>query len=255
MESTEAKIGRLADRVSSEMLQQYTNLLRQNLVDAGVDPTLFDDMAQTSLLELQVQQSQASILEQALRSEEARGVDSIGRIVTEFCFVRTSAGTMLWPEYSDKDTLARWQFEESVLPRPLLRYFLVSVRGTVEPIDAFEAPPFLFDEPETLDELKSDITLLLDEFKGPFGTGEAAVDWPEVYEDPRFREIARDLVVRMSARLADHGLESYLQTLERYREQDPRRNDANLMQRAITIEDARQIQTALARAEQTLRPD
>lgn len=256
MDTPDGKIGRLADRVSSELLALYNTLLRQNLINAGVDGAVFDDVSHTTMLELQVQQASSGIVNQVLRSEEDRGIDSIGRIVTEFCFVKTPTGSMLWPEFSDKDTMARWQFELGVLPRPLLRYFLISVRGSIDNLDGFSAPSFLFsDSPGTIETLRRDISLLLDEFKGPFGTGDSAVDWEDVYQDKRVRKLANDLIKKMNRRIANTGMESYLDTLVGYHDADPNKNKGNLMQRSISIEDVRQIKTALEQAETQLRKD
>lgn len=254
METTESKIGRIADRISQTKLAEFTRLLRKNLVEAGVDGDLFDNAAQATSLEFQIEDSRHSIIDNALRNYENRGMDTVGRIIVEFCFVRSAQGKMIWPEYSDEDTMARWQFSESVLPRPLMRYFLVSIRGTINEIDGFSSNSFLFeDNPEEITAIRQTITDLIEEFKGPFGTGESSVDWQAVYEDDRFQELALALLTSMRERLNNGGLENYLERLEKYRDLDPKNEEDNLMQRPFTIEDANQINLAISSAEAALK--
>lgn len=254
METTENKIERIAEYVSQVKLQEFTRLLRKNLIESGVDEALFDNAADATTLELQIQESQSSIIDRTLRSYENRGIDTVGRIVVEYCFIRSAQGKMIWPEYSDEDTMARWQFSETVLPRPLMRYFLVSVRGTVDDIDDFTSDSFLFaDNPDGIDDIRKTFGDLIESFKGPFGSGESSVDWQAVYEDKRFKKLAHDLVKNMRERMNQNGLEEYLHCLEEYRKQDPKKEEINLMQRPFTLEDAHQIDEALQSAEKTLK--
>lgn len=242
-----------AERVSREKLQTYTQILRENLIKAGVDPQLFDEQAQTANLELQLRESEESIASKVLRSEENRGIDSVGRLVVEYCFVRSTNGQMIWPEYSDEDTMARWQFSDNVLPRPLMRYFLISMRGTINEIDGFKTSPFLYEEtPEQVTNIQQTLGEFIEEFKGPFGTGESAIDWADLYNDPRSQQIALNLVQNMLSQIKTIGLEAYLNRLVEYREQDPRKTEHNLMQRPFTLEDAQQITHALEAAEKQL---
>lgn len=253
MESTENKMIRFAERVSKEKLQLFTKLLKQNLVNSGVDSDLFDDAAQATTLAIQVQDTQDNIISQALRRDENRGIDTIGRILVEFCFIRTSTGKMIWPEYSQEDTLARRHFSDAVLPRPLMRYFLVSIRGSVEEIDGFSSDSFLFDTDEEIDAARQPISDFIDDFKGPFGSGESSVDWQAVYEDKRFQKAALDIVSGMRNRIHDRGLDGYLARLESYRQLDTTSSSHNIMQRPLTREDVHQIDMALMGAEDTLR--
>lgn len=253
METTESKIGRIADRVSQHKLQEFTRLLRKNLVQQGIDESIFDNAAQATTLELEIEESHISILDQIMRSYENRGMDTVGRIIVEFCFVRSPLGRMIWPEYSDEDTMARWQFSESVIPRPLMRYFLISIRGTIESIDGFESNSFLFENnPEEINTIRQTIANYIEDFKGPFGSGESAVDWQEVYDDQRFQKLALGIIQNMRSLIEENGLECYLRKLEEYRNLDPLNEESNLMQRSFTMEDASQISLALSSAESSL---
>ncbi len=250
METVESRMERFADRVSQQKLREFTRLLRKNLKEVGVDGDIFDNAAQATSLELQIEEAQQSITQSALQSYENRGMDTVGRIVVEFCFVRSAQGKMIWPEYSDEDTMARWQFSDAVVPRPLMRYFLVSVRGSIDEIDGFTSDSFLFeDNPDKIASIRQQIGDLIEDFKGPFGSGESSVDWQAVYEDQRFQELALSLVTQMRERVNEQGLETYLNRLEEYRQIDPQNEETNLMQRPLTIEDASQIDRALEAAQ------
>ena len=253
MESFEERMQRVAKRIGQEHLQVFTGLLRRNLALRGVDKTLFDDVAQTTLLEFQIHDTQEAIVLRAIKGEENRGVDSLGRVVVEFCFVRTADTSMIWPEYSDQDTLARWQFTGEALPRPLMRYFLMTLRGALEPLDGFTADSALFaDEPARLDVLRQEVLDMLDAYRGPFGSGESAIDWQAVYEDHRFQQLALVLVKDLRRLIKVNGLDGYLDILEGYRSIDPNHDGANIMQRPIAVEDAMQISQALKAAESRL---
>jgi len=253
MESTDNRLERFAERVSREKLHIYTQILRDSFTKEGIDPSLFDNLAQTANLELQIRESENSIASRALRSEENRGIDTVGRIMIEYCFIRTTNGKMIWPEYSDEDTMARWQFSENVLPRPLMRYFLISLRGTIEEIDGFSTPPFLYEEsPEQMDLIRQTLSEFIDEYKGPFGSGESSVDWKELYEDTRSQQMGLNLIRSMRVRIKTTGLEDFLRRLNDYRTQDPHKEEANLMQRSFNMEDIAQIEQALESAEARL---
>lgn len=250
----ETTMKRFAERISDMKMELFTGLLRRNLAEAGVDEGMLQDIIQATTLELQIEESHSNLVDRALHSFDNRGIDTVGRIVVEYCFVRTSMGQMIWPEYSEEDTTARWHFMENVLPRPLMRYFLISVRGTIQDIDGFSTPSYLFESSqEPVEELRQTIADYIDDFKGPFGRGESAVDWQAVYEDQRFREFGLQIISSMRTKLEQDGLEEYLGCLEQYRQLDPNNDHLNLMQRTISIEDAQQIQTALVNAEAALK--
>ena len=253
-ESLEERMQRIARRIGQEHMQLFTGLLRRNLARRGVAEALFDDVAQTTILEFQIHDTTNAIITRAVKGEENRGVDSLGRLVVEFCFVRTSGASMIWPEYSDQDTLARWQFMGDTLPRPLMRYFLMSMRGAMEALDDFNADSTLFAaDPARLDALRQEVLDMLDAHRGPFGSGDSAIDWPAAYDDDRFRRLALTLVSDMRQLIQAQGLEGYLELLEGYRAIDPNHDSVNIMQRPLVVEDAMQIAQALETAERSLK--
>ncbi len=64
--------------------------------------------------------------------------------------------------------------------------------------------------------------------------------------------MALNVISKMSARIRDVGPENYLKQIEAYREIDPHRDEANLMQRPFSSEDIMLISEALESAENTL---
>lgn len=254
METQESKIRRLAEKISEEQLREFSNLLRRNLATAGMDSRILDKVFEATINEFNKNDAQETIVSEVVRSEENRGIDTVGRVLVEYCFFRTSSVKMLWPEHSDEDTQARKEFTPGVIPRPLMRYFLISVRGTIDKLDGFESPSLLFEnKQDEYSHLQKLIIDHLESFKGPFGSGESAVDWEGVYSDKRFQEVATQVITAMRNKLNEYGLEEYLDLLESYRNLDPERTGSNSMQRALTIEDARQIDHTLTVAEKALR--
>lgn len=243
----------LAQRVSQMKLALYTRLLRKNFLDIGVDESTFDTIAQATNLELAIQESEEKLLERALSNLDSRGIDMLGRLIVEYCFVRTDVGRMIWPVYSNQDTSARWHHISEVLPRPLMRYFLVSLRGPLSAIDGYSATPFFFENtPEFLEEAHEVINQGIEKYRGPFGSGESAIDWPSLYEDPQFLRLGLDIISAMRKQLAEAGPEAYMERLEDYRVRDPESEAKNLMQRPFSQEDFDQIAEALDNAEQRL---
>jgi len=250
MDTTQDNIIRLAKQISNKKLEMYTQLLRKALADSGVSRGVFDNAVQMATLELEVQESRSDIVQNSLKTYENRGIDTVGRLVVEYCFIRSPQGKMIWPEYSDEDTMARWQFSDSVIPRPLMRYFLVSVRGTLEGIDEFSSQSFLFEkDSQNINAIHQTISDLIEEFKGPFGSGESSVDWQTVYEDDRFKALTLDIITTLRGKMNESGLDGYLGQLKAYHEIDPKSDEVNLMQRAFTLEDVQQIEAALRAAE------
>lgn len=134
-----------------------------------------------------------------------------------------------------------------------MRYFLVSVRGTIDRLDEFQSPSMLFsDTPDEYDELQRTVSVLLEQFKGPFGTGESAIDWDGVYGDRRFQSMALSLIEALRRKVEAFGLEQYVGYLESYRKLDPQNSGLNAMYRPFGLEDAQQLDEALGVAESAL---
>lgn len=254
MESTESAVGRIAEKVSARRLELFTELIRRYAIEGGCPEADFDNALDAAMYEFKLKDAEEDILGSALKSYENRGMDTLGRIVIEYCFIRTPNEPMLRPEFSDEDSLARWHFSHGTLPRPLMRYFLVSVRGSIENLDQFSTESYLFEtDPDRLEAARRIVNELIEAFKGPFGSGESSVDWQAVYEDQRFQQLALDVISDLIQKIEQDGLERYLDYLNRYRQLDAASDEGNLMQRPFTIRDAQQITEALQAAERVLQ--
>ena len=251
MDFLDEKTQALMERICRERLDLFTTNLERHLISGGVDSAVLKQALNKAMAET-LKQSQA-LAAQAVKHEENRRIDSIGRLLVEYCFLRAPSSQMLWPEQSEKDIQARREFLTDVVPRPLMRYFLISVRGAIDELDRFESPSLLLnDEGQECERLRSQMNERLENFKGPFGSGESQVDWDGVYEDRDFQALALKLIETMRHKLSDYGLETYLSHLQHYRTLDPESRGTNAMHRAFSLDDARQLEHALEFAESVL---
>jgi len=241
-------------QIKSEQLNTFIKLLRKNLIASGIDGSEFDSAVKDAVRELNAPLPAEGLFNQHEQDEvESRGVDSLGRILVEYSFIRTPETQMIWPDNSEQDITARRVHTNDCIPRPLMRYFLASIRGSIATLDHFEADSILSEDGNgTLEKHLGHTGELLEDFKGPFGSGESAIDWQTVYSDNRFQQVALELIGDIRRKMAQLGLEQYLRILENYRQRDPDSTGINAMQRPFTIDDAKQIDEALWAAEEAL---
>ena len=241
-------------QIKSEQLNTFIKLLRKNLIASGIDGSEFDSAVKDAVRELNAPLPAEGLFNQHEQDEvESRGVDSLGRILVEYSFIRTPETQMIWPDNSEQDITARRVHTNDCIPRPLMRYFLASIRGSIATLDHFEADSILSEDGNgTLEKYLGHTGELLEDFKGPFGSGESAIDWQTVYSDNRFQQVALELIGDIRRKMAQLGLEQYLRILENYRQRDPDSTGINAMQRPFTIDDAKQIDKALWAAEEAL---
>lgn len=245
-------------KIDSDQLDHFLRLLRDNLVDGGLEGSDFDKAVESATRQLLTPPSKDPVFtrqqDDSGLTSESRGMDSLGRILVEFCFFRTPHGRMIWPDNSEQDKTARRVFTEDCIPRPLMRYFLASIRGSISKLDRFEANSILAENGgDAHMKRKALVAEMLEGFKGPFGGGESAIDWDEVYADHRFQRIALELIEDILKKIQQYGLEQYLDILKGINRRDPDNSGINAMQRAFIIEDAQQIEEALLAAEKSLK--
>lgn len=239
-------------------LKQFTRHLRQSLLDAGVDQRVVDGAIRKTL---QARNAPDHFAKGCLRiinkhspttNRMNRGIDTIGRLIIQYCFFRAPEHKMIWPEYSQKDQRAREVFVKDIMPRPLMRYFLVTVRGTIPELNSFETSSMLFgEENQTQEERKEFVNELINEFHE--GEDSNAKDkWEMIYEDDRFKRIALDLISDIRRKIEQFGHDRYLRIIENLRKRDPDKIDINAMHRVFTIDDVRQIDESLWAAEDYL---
>lgn len=247
-------MGILAHRITLEQLDELVEQLRATLCAAGLDKAQFDAALETAM-EMMLESTSAEPVFSKMESSQAenRGVDSLGRLLVEYCFFEGPDKQMIWPDNSFQDVAARKMFIPECVSRPLMRYFLASVRGAVPGLDNFEAESILaLHEDMSPAKHAASIKGLLEEFKGPFGEGEDAIEWEAVYADNRCRTMALAMIRDILTRLQQLGHEQYLDILMDLRGHDPDNNGINAMQRPLVVEDIEQIETALKTAETML---
>lgn len=237
--------------------ERFLHLLRTNCIKAGLSGPLFDKAVESTLRQLLAPPMDNPVFSRAMddsgETGHSRGTDILGRILVEFCFIRTPPEPMIWPDNSEQDTLARQRFTPEYIPRPLMRYFLASIRGPVAETDGLTRPSLLTPVgPDIHARHISRVDNLIQDFKGPFGSGESAIDWTAVYEDGRSQCAAREYIKDILHALDNSGIDAFSAELERLRKHDPQTPEHGSMQRPIGMDDARQIQAALKTAQKTL---
>lgn len=250
-------ICRRTKRAGNKQLMLFTRILRNNLLNSGVDQKIVDQELQKALKEFRNSQTYDQDCIEALKDisqlslvKEKRGIDSVGRILVEYCFIRVPKQKLIWPENSEADTQARITFTQGVIPRPLMRYFLISVRGTIPSLDKFNAPSVLFGEENTTQEArKAYVDELIRQFRIDNGT---KVDWNKVYSDNRFINVALDMIGEIRRKVEQFGLERYLRILDNLQQRDPANIRKNTMERKFHLNDVKQIDDALWKAEESL---
>lgn len=237
----------------------FTQIVRQRLLESGIDRKLLEDVLKSSVKQFRSQQTYdrdcanvLSEIHQYSNGKEHRGIDSIGRLLVEYCFIRIPETKLIWPENSEQDTQSRIGFSEGIIPRPLLRYFLVSVRGTIPELNKFDAPSVLFGEENTVHEERKDfVNSLIKEFNSS-DKQNSGIKWNEVYSDSRFQKVALELIGDIRRKIDQFGHERFLRILENLRQRDPEKNGVNAMQRTFIIDDVEQIDESLWAAEEAL---
>lgn len=246
-------------KLSNGQLKLYTKAIRSKLLKAGIEQNLVDATLKSAIKHLQNTSSFQQDCQKLLCAEnddicpkDNRGIDSIGRILVEYCFIRTPQKRMIWPVSSKQDSDARKAFNPAIMPRPLMNYFLISVRGTIPKLNNFEASSILFgEENQKHEERKEYVESLVKEFSTN-NTSNPSTKWEKIYSDVRFQAAARDLISEIRRKMEEFGQERYLRIIENLRQRDPENRFSNKMLRAFTVDDTKQIENALWAAEEAL---
>lgn len=248
----------LMKKAGEDHLKEFIQTVRTCLAEAGRDRRELDDIFKKSIQLVRLKgthDAACSHILQALphtNGRENRGLDPTGRILVEYCFIRAPEQHMLFPNGSQQDSKARKEYVEGVIPRPLMRYFLVSVRGSIPSLDEFKAHSILFgaenEQHEQRIQRAKDIT---EEFRIPDSpTNE--INWDAVYSAPQFQKIVLKLIGDVRRKLGELGQERYLRILENFKQRDPNTTGQNTMYRAFCLADVQSIDEALWNAESCL---
>lgn len=247
------------EQLTNTQLKIYTKTLRSSLLEAGVEKDVVDSALKSSVQKLKRMSSFNTDCQRVICSaydqahlKGKRGIDSIGRILVEYCFIRIPEHKMIWPESSEQDKKSRESYTHGIIPRPFMNYFLVSVRGTIPELNKFDASSVLFgEENEAHEERKKYVDSLVKEFEANESIPLRS-KWDHIYTDARFQTAARDLIRDIRKKMEQFGLERYLRVLENLRQRDPDNKGSNRMHRPFNFEDAKQLENALWSAEEAL---
>ena len=192
------------------------------------------------------------ILEAYLRPSN-RCKDILGRLVVEYALFRSVKKPLLNPADSDQDNAARKGFLRTALPRPLVTYFLVGMRGSIEGIDDFEARPVLFGlENEIMAERREQAQAIAAEHTTLYEHGHRVVDWDRIYEDERSKRLAFDLTSDIVKAMEGMGDKRMLKIIQNIQNNDRPVSAKNLMEREFVMDDIRLLKAALSRSRELL---
>ncbi|WP_319466522.1 hypothetical protein [uncultured Pseudodesulfovibrio sp.] len=245
-------------KMTVNQLKLFTKILRQTLLDAGIEKVTTDHALKQAIIKfnkkknLTTSKTPPTPHTTSFDAKENRGIDPIGRILVEFCFIKSPKKRMIWPDNSVQDDTARKKFTQGIIPRPLMRYFLISVRGSIPEIDQLESSSVLFGKDnESHKKRKILVNDLLKEFRNK-NPHTDKLNWEEIYLDSRFQKIALEIIGDIRRKMNQFGVDRYLKILENFRQRDPAQKSINKMQRHFIVTDAKQIDEALWAAESSL---
>ncbi len=177
-----------------------------------------------------------------------RQADGLGRLLVEYGINRANKRQMLFADGSDKDKATRKKFIKGLIARPLVLYFLVSVRGTLDSIDEFKAKPVLFGlENEVMAARKKDITELVTEFTVHYKYDKQSTDWSKLFADIRCKQIVFETLRDILESLQSMGPERYLKIINNIQNNNKFATERTTMKRLFVLNDIKQLIVALKR--------
>lgn len=240
-------------RLVLHQVLRFAKQLRATLLDMGVDTTLLNEAMRKSVREFKnderLQHDCALIVHDLLHLEnnEYKVIDYLGRLLVEYCFIQTASGCLVYPRNSKEDIQARKEFTHGVIPRPLMRYFLVSVRGTIKGLDNFTAESLFFGCDNKMHQESLGVIMeVLKDYEVAKPTGGSRFDWHSAYEDQRLKSIALKLILHIRKRIQELQTARYLRIITNIQQTDPdAKGGDNMMDRAFRSEDIREVRFAL----------
>ncbi|THB65864.1 MAG: hypothetical protein D6E12_11655 [Desulfovibrio sp.] len=242
-------------RACRNQLLIFAKIVKTSLIEDGMPAVEaaenvkkgFDGYKDLSTFENEFKQNVDKVLVAYLQPNY-RGRDPLGRLLVEYAFVRCSSKGIIYPQDSEQDMAACEQFIRGVLPRPIMQYFLISIRGTVDGVDNFKFLPMLFgfDDP-AMDERRKVIAEVIEENKKSPVPGKTLTHWKGVYDDERSKRLMLPFMRQVMERMASLGGQRFTNILENIQRKDEAMNDEPRLKRQITGDDLDQIASALAR--------
>lgn len=247
-----------------KQLYSFANIIIRMLVSGGVaedkakkliKAALTEHATQRSFYNKQCMELVASTVEDFLNAKDG-GRDVLGRLLKAFCFLAPESRYSVPPQGSEAYDTSISEFVPGIIPGPLVDYFLISIRGSVEEFDAFRALPFLFGTNMThIEELTAEMDdILRDYVIGDMDEqGESApIYWQGVLLDKRTQMVALRLATEVHERIMNMGVERYLMAIESLQRKQRSNTGVVIMQRLFTEKDIEQLVAALADARERL---
>ncbi len=185
-----------------------------------------------------------------------RQADPLGRILVEHGIIAAYKKQVLFAENSKNDKVAREKFFRGIIIRPLLLYFLVSIRGTLDTIDEFKAKPVLFGmENETMAAHKVDLAEIVAEYTVHYKYDKQSTNWKEFYADIRCKQIALETLHDILESLQSMGAERYLKIINNIQNNNKFAAERTAMKRLFVLNDIKQLMASLKRGYSRLEKD
>lgn len=260
LEKVKHQLIQLGASACREQVMAFARIMQRTLVEAGVEREVaneairhgFSGYRNVSLFNERFGRSSGELLDDYLTPSE-RGVDNLGRILVEYAFVR-GARRLLFAEDSEEELQAREVFTPDVLPRQLIRYFLVAVRGSIEGLEAFDARPVLFAQHDPLIRKARELAdSIVASHQRKTESGRVLTDWEKVYADHKAQKVCLRLLGEIYRRMKDLGDERLVKIIDNLRLKDESAGGSIDMGRFFKSEDMRQLVEALDAAAERLR--
>lgn len=238
----------------------FSKQLKEKMLETGITRRVTDDIIKEAFRGYRTMdtfnehcvETLYRILEAYLRPSN-RCKDVLGRLVVEYSLFRAVKTPLLNPAGSERDDEARRTFLRNALPRPLVSYFLVSMRGSVEGVDDFDAKPVLFGlENETMAERRERATAIAADHTTHYKHGHRVVDWDNIYEDERSKRLAFELIGEVVEGMDGLGDKRMLKIIQNIQNNDKPVSATNVMEREFALDDIRLLKAAMSRARQLL---
>lgn len=201
----------------------FAGKLRRVLRARGVEDDLIAEAVKEALTEyapscFAANQECMRLIEEAMENylhSEDKGRDILGRILFHFLFESAGGPALVLPDGDPADEEARNVFVPGVIPRPLMRYFLVSVRGSLEGVTPFHSLPLLFGtDLSYVDRHTRDALEIATEYRIGEEGENAPLYFHGFYLDRRVHFLGLSMITDIRNRLREIGPERLLQIME-----------------------------------------
>lgn len=237
-----------------KLLFSFANVLRKQLVAQGMDSARVLESIQLAMKEFgpesfAINQECMHLVQETLENflnAQDKGGDILGRILVHFIFEAPGGKRLVHAEGSEEDALARREFTPGVIPRPLMRYFLICIRGTVNGVDPFQSLPVLFGSDfKFIEECTATALELANDYRMVEDSEDSPIYFPGFFLDRRVQVFAVELLGKVWQRLEDLPEDWLLRILHNLHSKRRKTVSSIDMERHFTLEDVRQLREAV----------